>query len=180
MYLGWDKGMEGKWRTTRREDLAGACGPRHCGSAWLRLPTAREEVLDGTSFIRGRAPANQVISTSRNSWVPPVGRCNWREWSFRAFAGCFGGGGHTRQAKVNGLTSGSLQLHLDYTRSLCVCKLFTYNSTHKYNLDFVNTYLSDSTLPRNTNCLYWKMDHKVTKESNCQEFQTPWYPFFFK
>ena len=84
---------------------------------------------------------------------------------------------------LNGLTSGlyscTSTIRVAYVFASYLFAYFHNKNagTCKYNLDFVKTYLSDSTLPRNTNCLHRKMDYKVTKESNCQEFQTPWSPF---
>ena len=64
-----DKGMEEKWRTTRREDLAVWPAALQGGVTTFAttrpLPgcVPREEVLDATSFIRGCVRANRVIST---------------------------------------------------------------------------------------------------------------------
>ena len=83
IYLEGDKGMEGKWRTTRRENLAGACGPWHCGSAWLRLLTAG--ILRAAGQRDGCVRAIGWLAQPRNSLWPPVSRCIWCKWSFRAF-----------------------------------------------------------------------------------------------
>ena len=54
IYLEGDNGMEGEWRSTRR-DVAGLGCPRHCG----------EEVLEATPFILRCVRANLMISTSQ-------------------------------------------------------------------------------------------------------------------
>ena len=93
MYLE-DKGMEGKWRTTRREDLVGACGPRHSEAAWLRLRLQghyRAACRVKRSWMRPLLYAGAYVligwlARARKSLRPPVGNFNRLDRSFRASA----------------------------------------------------------------------------------------------